>query len=243
MKKISIATGVLITVLLAAVSSFAQTQSRDDILKQIVAKRAELAALEKEFLAPTEDDRAAHAEFLRLPDTGLIRLLPREVYESEVYKKNKKTLTVRGGGAYYSFTARTHEYSGPTDIGLEGGRLQTGFAGANYGMLTSLGDVPLENINLESPAVHGFAMHVPAPDEPKARIEQRASSNGATIEGTSYTNRLPLTQNSTYLLRAVNYDASDVLVVFRVVRIDDDSSAIILWKLLKKYPKPHLARN
>ncbi len=31
---------------------------------------------------------------------------------------------------------------------------------------------------------------------------------------------------------------SDALVAFRVVRIDNDSSAVIVWKLLKKYPIP-----
>jgi hypothetical protein len=31
---------------------------------------------------------------------------------------------------------------------------------------------------------------------------------------------------------------SDVLVVFRVVRVDSDGSATIVWKLLKKYGKP-----
>ena len=35
----------------------------------------------------------------------------------------------------------------------------------------------------------------------------------------------------------------DVLVAFRIIRKDDDDSVIILWKLLKKYPKPELARN
>ena len=31
------------------------------------------------------------------PNTGLVRLLPRELYDSEVYKKNKKTLSMRVG--------------------------------------------------------------------------------------------------------------------------------------------------
>jgi len=65
MKKISIATAILITLLLAAVSSFAQTQSREDILKQIEAKRAELDLLEKRFLSPSEEDKAKYAHFLR----------------------------------------------------------------------------------------------------------------------------------------------------------------------------------
>ena len=49
--------------------------------------------------------------------------------------------------------------------------------------------------------------------------------------------------DSTYLLRSINYRSSDVLVAFKVVRIDSDGSAVLLWKLLQKYPKPQLAHN
>jgi hypothetical protein len=243
MKKISISMGVLITLLLAAVSSLAQVQSRADILKQIETKRQELDALETQFLSPSEEDKTTYAEFLRQSDTGLIRLLPREKFQSEVHKNNKKGMTLRGGGAYYSFALLTHEYGYGSDISLEQGFLSTGFAGANYGMLTSLGNTPLENISLENTIAQVLAEHVPPSEEPKARIEQRRWSNGEIIDGTSYRNRLPLKVNETYLVRSVDYGTSDVLVAFRVVRMDSDESAVILWKLLKRYPRPHLARN
>ena len=243
MKKISITTGALITLLLTAASSLAQVQTRADILKEIEAKRQELDNLEKRFLAPSEEDQATYAEFLREPHTGLIRLLPREKFESEVYKNNKKAITMRGGGAYYSFTLLTHEYGFGSDIGLEQGWLSAGFAGANYGMLASLGDTPLENVSLETTVAQVLAEHVPPSEEPKARIEQRRWSNGEKVGDTSIARRLQITANTTYVVRSIDYDTSDVLVAFRVVRLDTDGSAVILWKLLKNYPKPHLARN
>jgi hypothetical protein len=236
MKKITIATGILITLLLAAVSSFAQTQSREDILKELTAKRAELIKLEKALLLPSEEDQAAYADFLKQPDTGLIRLLPREDYDCKMIS------SVRGGGSYYSFTERTHEY-GWSDISLEQGYLKTGFAGANYGMLTNLGDVPLEVVSLKTTATNTLALHNVATEEPQARIEQRRWSDGTIVDGATFKDLVPLKANSTYLLRAILYASHDCLVAFRVVRIDSDGSAIILWKLLKKYPKPYLARN
>src|ERR1700757_5070992 len=102
---------------ICAFAAFSQAGSRTDLLKDIETKRAELANLEKQFLAPSDEDRATYAEFLTQPETGLIRLLPREVYDKYVNKK--AGLTVRGGGAYYSFTLKTHEYGNATDIGLE----------------------------------------------------------------------------------------------------------------------------
>lgn len=242
MKKITIAMAFS-TLLLSSLTVFAQTQSREDLLKDLAAKRSELSKLEKAvtelekaLLFPSEKDRAAYANFLRQPDTGLIRLLPRE-YDG----RNLEGMTLRGGGAYYSFKERTNEYVNSSDISLEQGELTTGFAGANYGLLADLGDVPLESVNLE--AVAALAQYTPPADEPHARIEQRRVSEGATINGVSYKNRQPFRLNSTYVLRSVNYHASDTLVAFRVVRIDSDKSAIILWKLLKQYPTPTLARN
>lgn len=237
MKKILIATVSVLTLMLCAFNASAQTRSREDILKELKAKRAELVKLEKALLLPSEEDQAIYASFLKQPDTGLIRLLPREDYDCKIVS------SVRGGGSYYSFTERSSEY-GWSDIGLEQGDLKTGFAGANYGILTMLGDVPLESVSLETTATNILAVHQPAANEPQARIEQRRWSEGTTVdEATILKDRLPLKANSTYLLRAILYRSHDCLVAFRVVRIDSDGSAIILWKLLKNYPKPELARN
>lgn len=52
-------------------------------------------------LAPSAQDRTDHRDFLTQRDTGLIRLLPREVFGWRVYKTPVK-LHLRGGGAYYS---------------------------------------------------------------------------------------------------------------------------------------------
>ena len=236
MKKILIATVSVLTLTLSALNAFAQSQSREDILKELAAKRAELVKLEKALLLPSEEDQAVYANFLKQPDTGLIRLLPREEYDCKIIS------SVRGGGSYYSFTERSNEY-GYSDINLEQGNLKTGFAGANYGMLTMLGDVPLESVSLETTATNILAVHQPAASEPNARIEQRRWSNGTIVEGATFKDRLPLKANTTYLLRAVLYSSHDSLVAFRVVRIDSDGSATILWKLWKNDPVPQLARN
>ena len=241
MKKITIATGILMTLLLAAVSSFSQTQSRDDILKQIETKRAELDALEKRYLSPSEEDQAKYADFLHQTDTGLIRLLPREKFGFGYV--NKKGLSVSGGGAYYSFVRLVHDYGQGSDIELHQGVLSSGFAGYDYGIMTNLGDMPLENVSSETAAAQVIAAHVPPTEEPKIRIEQRKWGNGETVEGARYRSRVPLVVNSTYLLRSISYDRSDVMIALRVVRLDSDDSVIILWKLVKKFPTPLASRT
>lgn len=240
-------TAAVFVAILSALSlnAIAQSASRDDLLKQIEAKRAELAVLEKQILEPSEHDKIAYTGFLQQPDTGLIRLLPREKYDDQAYQdKTKSGITIRGGGAYYSFTRLSHDYnSGAPDIELQMGKLGVGFAGANYGILTSLGDVPIEQITLEHPTARVMAQYVTPAEEPEARSEARRFRSGVTDGGTLFAERAPAKVNTTYLLRSINYIVSDVLVALRIVRRDTDGSVIIVWKLLKKYPTPKLAQN
>ena len=74
-------------------------------------------------------------------------------------------------------------------------------------------------------------------------MQQRRAAEGFKEGERTYAGRLAAVAGNTYALRSVNYDGSDVLVAFRVVRKDFDGSAVILWKLLAKYPKPELQRN
>jgi hypothetical protein len=44
-------------------------------------------------------------------------------------------------------------------------------------------------------------------------------------------------------LRSISYSTADALVAFRIVRKDTDGSVTIVWKVLKKYAVPELARH
>jgi hypothetical protein len=231
---------VIAALLIFCTGIFAQSSAREELLKEIEARQLELQKLEKQLLLPAAEDLVVNAEFLTQPDTGVVRLLPREIYDSPVHPE--KRLTVRGGGSYYSFTRLTHEYGNGTQIGLEQGQFLTSFAGADYGMLTDVGDVPLEAVNLEHAAVRFLATHERAVNESQARSEYLRFGTGVSNDGASYKTRQPVTVNNSYVFRGIHYSDSDVLVAFRVTRKDSDGSVIIIWKLLKKYPKPELAR-
>ena len=237
MKKIF--TAAVFVLLTCSINALAQSESQEDLLKQIEAKRADLAVLENKLLAPSGEDKAAFAEFLKQEDTGLIRLLPREQYDET---PNKMTLTVRGGAAYYSFARLTHVYGYGSDIELQQGYLSVGFAGADYGIILRSGAASLDEVSLEHPSAFFLTAYKAANNEPQARVEQRRFGNGDTIDGIKYGNRVKAEVGMTYVLRSINYHESDVLVALKVVRQDTDGSLIIAWKLLKKFPKPELAR-
>jgi hypothetical protein len=243
MRRVFVAPIAILIILTFSNSVFAQSKSREELQRELEAKRAELASIEKQILAPSETDRAGFVEFLQQPDTGLIRLMPRELYDSETYKQNKKTITMRGGGAYYSFSRHTHEYGHGSDIELDHNFLSVGFAGADYGMLVKAGDIPLEEITIEHPGLRFLLEYTVPSAETPARKEARKFGEGTLVDGIRYQRRLPVEMNTTYLLRSINYGASDVLVALRVVRKDTDGSVIIAWKLLKKYSAPELVQN
>src|ERR1044072_386582 len=107
--------------LLLAPSVLAQADARAQAAAEIESLRAQIKAKETLLLSPSKEDRKEHALFLAQPDTGLVRLLPREKWDGK--------LSMRGGGAYYSFSRRTHEYGSGSDIQLQRDNLSVGFAG------------------------------------------------------------------------------------------------------------------
>ena len=225
----------LALVLLISIGSAAQSQDRAKLERDIEALREQLKQRELEFLSPSAEDRTQFAEFLLQRDTGLARLLPREKY--------REKLNLREGGAYYSFTKLSNSYDRDPQIGLEQEHLTTGFAGADFGFLVSLGDVPLETVGLDYESTQYLAAFAPPTSEPEAREQQRRSAYGFAIGRNRYRGRLPVIVNGTYILRCISYERFDVLVAFRAVRQDTDGSVILLWKKLREFSTPYLARQ
>ena len=220
-------------VLAGAPEAAAQSPDRAELLVKIESLRGQLQTKETTFLAPSAADFAAYSEFLKQPDTGMARLMPREKYRT--------SLLTRGGGAYYSFTKLTNAYTSGSDIGWERGDLRVGFAGADFGFLTALGDVAIESVTEEFAGVQFLSAFSPPSLLSDARVQQDRASAHFENAGFTYGWSLKATENTTYALRSICYGTSDVLVVFRATRVDADGSLILAWKLLRKFPVPHLA--
>jgi hypothetical protein len=215
-----------------AIGAVPQYQDRAGLEKKIESLMQNLRDKEKEFLAPAPEDQQAFASFLRQSDTGLARLLPREKYGNK--------LLTSGGGAYYSFARLTHEYGFGSDISLEQNQFGVGFAGADFGFLTKLGDVSLDTITVEHPGVQFLAAFDTPSKEAEAREQYRRAYPGFEQGGFTYAHRIPAAVNVTYAVRSISYRNSDILVGFRVIRQDSDGSMVLLWKILKRFPTPEL---
>ena len=214
--------------------------------------RREKRVITKGALAPSVQDRAIYTGFLTQPQTGLIRLLPRHTPQS---KNADGAVKINGGGAYYSFAFLTHEYGFGSDLELSATvrflnrsrlpawyELAVGFAGADYGMMTRVDDVALEDITTADPRVRFMLGYQPPRAEAMARREASAFREGRLVDLQLYRSRQPIQMNTTYLLRSISYGRSDVVVAFRVVRQDTDASVTIVWKLLKKFDPVNLKK-
>jgi hypothetical protein len=233
-----------------AVAVSGQDVTRPERLAQITALRRQIAQPESSpsvslaelhrqlreqedaFLSPDPEDLKKFAAYTRNWDTGVIRILPRE--------KFGKLLSQGEGGSYYSFAGLTHEYAFGDDLELDQGKFSTGFAGANFGFLAALGDVPLEQISEDSARVRTLADYAPPRDEPHARVEQRRFNEQFEHGGLGYVKSIPTAVGQSYVVRSINYRNSDILAAFRVVRQDGDGSLILVWKMLRRYPAPRL---
>ncbi|MEK7832283.1 MAG: hypothetical protein AAB401_14405, partial [Acidobacteriota bacterium] len=118
-----------------------------------------------------------------------------------------------------------------------------GVGGQAIGVLVDLGDVSLESVNLESGGLEYLTKFVPATTESAAEKQFQQIEKGETDNGFSYGLFAPWKLNTTYALRSVNYDRSDLLVAFRAVRQDQNGSLIVLWKKLKSYNTPKLKKE
>lgn len=213
-----------------ALIAHAQSQDRPALLAKIESLRGQLQYKEIQFLLPSDEDVVAFRDFLQPPDSGLVRLMPREKYDGK--------MLMRGGGSYYSFVRLTNEYGNGSDIEFERETLRVGFAGADFGFLTVIGDVPVDSVTLDQPGVRYLAGLSTPTTEAEAREQQRRSNLGFEADGFFYRGNLPAVVNTTYTLRSTSYTQSDVLVVFRVTRKDSDGSLILAWKMLKKFLAP-----
>jgi hypothetical protein len=225
---------VLAALMLSSTLAIAQTSERETLESEILSSIAVLKEAEHAFLEPSAKDRRKNADFLTRPDTGLIRLLPRETFQDK--------LSINGGGAYYSFFRLTHEYGFGSDLQLQQRELGVGFAGADFGFMTRVGKKPLGDVTLDHPAAQFLATFSPPAVDAEARTQFQLGRTGFEMNGFTYKSRQPLKAKNTYLLRSIVYGSSDLLVAFRLIREDTDGSVVLLWTILKRFPVPELAR-
>lgn len=222
---------VNITLLILVCSSivFNQELNRDQKLQKIGELNSQIQVLEADVLLPnTKDAKQAEKE-----DFKVFRIMPRE---------RDHKLTVQGGGSFYSFTTKSHDYQKIAQIGLEQNHLKVGFAGANYGFIADLGEIALADVINETAEANFLLNYKPPTNEPDVRIEQRKAWNYET-DGLTFKSSVPAIVGHSYVLRSISFGSADILVAFKIYRKDADGSLIIFWKNIKDFETPNIEGN
>src|SRR4030095_1772915 len=111
---------------------------------------------------------------------------------------------------------------GWAEIRLHRRILLSGFTGESIGLLVGLGDVPIEDVNLQTPGVTEVEGMAAPTDDLEAERFSRLSFEGFQRNGFNYRALLPISGKTTYALRSINNHRADILVTFRVVRLFQD---------------------
>lgn len=215
---------------------------------------------ELEILAPLEEDARKYAGFLQSPNTGLTKLAADKgcADSTTVIVATAVCLayTMPGAGSSYSFRTRNYRIARLADVTFTENSFQaTGIR--LHGIFVNIGDVPLEQVNLQTKGMDFLTGFKPEADFQKAKDVDEQFSEGIEKNGFIYRRALRALDETTYVLRSVAYRGKyfraisgltyneldfdkrfDVIVAFRIVRRHEDGSITILWKQLAKQVSP-----
>ena len=223
----------------------------------------ELPSREKKLLAADAAESQKYDSFLRQPQTGLFKLLNYQETKAALTDAKSQFAYphIRGGGTYYSFAKRNHNADEWAQLHLRDGVLQAAYtemkrttvassggvpqsfvyiSGYSLTVFTTLGNVALEEVTMQQPALQVLAGMQP-PTRYQDFVEQmKQYSVGLHVGQNRYQAALPARPDTTYAMRSLNYKKADVIVAFRIVHQDRDGSLHILWKQLKSHSSAEL---
>ncbi len=199
--------------------SFRRTSAPIEINPITRKKLDEASITEAEYLElikPNEEDLLTYQDLLRSRKTGIVKLFPyvRCGEGKYVVKIDELCDYVPLGLSRYSFF---YEYYYPTvlsDIRIEEKRIfADGFFTQN--LLASLGDIPLESINLSNEKLE-FLVNFKAPLIPKEADSKYAEiSKGILVDGVYHAKDIEITLNTSYVLRLISYRIKEIKEVKR----------------------------
>ncbi|QDV05890.1 hypothetical protein Poly30_13930 [Planctomycetes bacterium Poly30] len=150
-------------------------------------------------------------------------------------------LDLDGGGAYYSFATREHDYQKEAALSCCDGYFSSGFHGGARGVVVPIGELEISSLPLS-------VEPVPASWSPDLQTswmslwtEQDASHpgfpRGAKFPARANRQRDGLKIGQSYILRSIHLDGHDDLIAFQHVA-SDRFGVTLLWRRLKAFAPP-----
>jgi hypothetical protein len=219
---------------------------------------------ETAILAVDQEILHQYAEFLKQPNTGLVKLNADSACVSRtdavVVSANCLRYKIPGAGAAFSFRSESYRIPQLADIILFYGVLR------NVGVLqqliiTNVDAADLSNVGLDAPEVKYLSNFPVVSDAQELTEKNKELYSGINVGGRVYRLWQPLADKTTYILRSVafrgrvprsidgieydelSYDRRrDIIVAFRVVNLDPDGNPTLAWKVLQDVEAPKFKR-
>ncbi|MEZ5429229.1 MAG: hypothetical protein R2747_23480 [Pyrinomonadaceae bacterium] len=224
--------------------------------------KIKLSQRDRELIAMDAADKAEINSFLKLPETGFVRL-----HNSAECPEQSDLIdasapcpwNVPGKAGFYSFRTQDYSIRFFSDLQFEGDDLK--IAGLYLlGFLTEMEDgTDIRDLGLASPGIREMAAFEPSVNAEEVQKQFAIAKNGFRVEDHIYKTALAPAVGKTYALRAIAYRGNaywkvgekkfnplekdkrrDVIVVFRVIRKHEDGSISLLWKKLQEKEAPRL---
>jgi hypothetical protein len=217
---------------------------------------------ELRLLAPDPSLAATYSEVLKRDDSGIFKLVADAgcAENTKVVNASEKCLKYLFPGAGNSFSFRTQSYRVRqlADITyVAGDLLMTGVL--MNGIMVDLGNVPIEQVSLQTPAI-GFINDIkPIGEFSKALEVDKWLTGGVRKDGYLYRRNLPVAADHTYVIRSIAYQGRvmravrgaeyneldfdkrvDALTAFRIAKVDEDGTLTIVWTKLTSGRAPKL---
>ena len=221
----------------AAVEPNSPARAADELSEMLVRLRQIKQLLLARALEPETDTVRELAWLLDLPETGVARMVSRERFGFDLP-------WLHGGGAFWSFLNKTHDYQSAPQIGLSKGtrEIASGFYGNADGIVVDLGSGQPQDLLARDPQAIEAAL------DPVRRqaweilwrdVEVTPEFDPHTL--VSELRKLRLDDDAdvetghTYLVRAISPDEYDVVAGLHVARSGEDG-VTFGWRLFESRP-------
>lgn len=217
---------------------------------------------EMKALMPSAEHLNVYALFLRQSNTGIIKLNSDSgcAEDSGVITAKESCLeySIPGGGTSYSFRAGSHRITRLSDLTLSKNVLKSDGI-LQHGILVKLGDVPIENVSLQTRGLQYLINFEPITDVESLANFDKQLIKGINNDGFTYSVGFYVRNQTTYALRSIAYKGTamrsvkgisyneldfdkrrDILVVFRVIEIEANGNITLVWKILSEKESPAL---
>jgi len=184
-----------------------------------------------------------YAKFATLAESGSAGVVALHADGSALEK-----LGMRGGGTYYNFVSKKHDYGYGSDVNASNGSFSVGFVGMDFGYVIDFGNVastkilssftqaPPDWVNEKKEAWRYLWSFRPPTTETEARAAQQ--SRGFKVGNVTIASVAPISAGHFYLLRSVRYRQSDLLIALYVDSTDDSGRYYVVWKELQSFDVP-----